>query len=111
MLKLIMSLLDKLQAQVKGSTANVEIIPVEIKAVIAYKDNGKLILDTDKGRFFTFKDAIRGISNPDALPQKFKAEITLVEKGDYVNVTAVNIDLESLGKYNFVASAGITVNL
>ena len=111
MLNLIMSLLDKLQGQIKGSTANVEIIPVEVKAVIGFKDPKKIMLETDKGTFFVFQDSLRGISNTDALPEKFKAELTLVEKGEYVNVTAVNVDLESLGKYNFVASAGISVNL
>jgi hypothetical protein len=106
-----MSLLDKLQGQIKGSTANIETVPVEVRAVVGYKDPKKLMITTDKGTFFVFKDSIRGISNPDALPQKFKAELTLVEKGEYVNVTAMNIELESLGKYNFVASAGISVNL
>ena len=111
MLNFIMSLLNKLQGQIKGSNANTQVIPVEVRAVIGFKDPKKLMLETDKGTFFVFKDSLRGITNTDALPQKFKAEITLVEKGEYVNVSAVNIDLESLGKYNFVASAGISVNL
>ena len=106
-----MSLLDKFQSQVKESNTNVEIIPVNVTAVITYKDTDKLILDTDKGRFFVFKNSINGIENPLALPQRFKANITLVEKGEYVNVTAVNIELDSLGKYNFVAAAKIAVQL
>jgi hypothetical protein len=107
----IMSLLDKFQSQVKESNTNVEIIAVNVTAVITYKDTDKLILDTDKGRFFVFKNSINGIENPLALPQRFKANITLVEKGEYVNVTAVNIELDSLGKYNFVAAAKIAVQL
>lgn len=105
------SLLEKYSADIKESSAVVETIRVEITRVIPYKDTRKLILDTNKGRFFVWKDSIRGIKNTDALPHKFQAEITLTQKGEYVNVTEVMPDLESLGKYNFVSSNRLAVAL
>ena len=104
-------LLQQYLSKVTESTAIVENISVTVSNVLPLKDERKVILDTDKGRFFVWKDSIKGIKNIDCLPKKFKAEISLIQKGEYINVNSVSVDLESLGKYNFVAGVGLAVAL
>ena len=106
-----MSLLNSYLSKVKESASVAESISVQVTNVLGFKDPKKLILDTDKGRFFVWKDSIKGIKNLDCLPKKFKAEISLIQKGEYVNINSVTVDLESLGKYNFVAGVGLAVAL
>jgi len=108
---LAMSLLKQYSEKITESTAVVETVSVTVKNVLAIKDQRKLMLETDKGTFFVWKDSIKGIKNPDTLPKKFTAEVTLIQKGAYINVTKVTVELESLGKYNFVASCNLAVAL
>lgn len=108
-------LLEKYSANIKDSQAVTETIQATISNVLPTKDDRKVMLESDKGTFFAWKDTIKGIKDIDLLPKSFKAEITLMEKttdkGTFINVVSVKVDLESLGKYNFVASCGVAVAL
>ena len=108
-------LLELYSKNIKESSAVTETVSVTINKVLPTKDDRKVMLQTDKGTMFAWKDSIKGIKNVDALPNNFKAEVTLIEKtvGEqtFINVTSVKIDLESLGKYGFVASIGAAVAL
>jgi len=104
-------LLGQYLSNVKESTAIAENFSVNVTNVLPLKDERKVILDTDKGRFFVWKDSIKGIKNLDILPKKFKADISLIQKGEYINVNSVSIDLQSLGSYNLVACMNLPVSL
>jgi hypothetical protein len=104
-------LLQQYLSKVTESTAIVENISVTVSNVLPLKDDRKVILDTDKGRFFVWKDSIKGIEKIDCLPKKFKADISLIQKGEYINVNMVTVDLESLSKVNLVASLRLPVAL
>ncbi len=106
-----MNLLEKYQANVKNVENNIASLEINVTNVSRFKDERKLIIDTDKGRFFPWKSAFRNIANLDSLPNKFKATITLIEKGEYVNISEIFVDLESLGKFNFVATNKLAVAL
>lgn len=106
-----MSLLEKYAEGIKESTSVVETLNIKVKRVIPFKDVRKLRVDTDKGTFFVWKDTIRGIADVMSLPHSFEAELTLTQKGEYVNVTELKPNLESLGKYNFVATNKLAVAL
>jgi hypothetical protein len=109
-----MSLLAKYGESVKTSTTVVETVTVNITAISKFDAEGKkLLMITDKGTFFPFADRFTGIK-PDAvfsLSLPCQASITLKENGEYVNVTSVAVNFDSLSTRSFVASQRLTVQL
>lgn len=107
------SLLKKSQANVKsqGTTEDVECTITSISAV---SDDRKVKLSTDKGVFFPFKNQFPNGRVP-YVGKGIKATVTLIEKttesGTFVNVAAINYDMDAMSTKQLVASAGLAVAL
>lgn len=107
-----MSLLKKLQAKQKESnSANSETISAKIERFSSLKQDDRVLIVTDKGNFFAFRNAVKqGI--PREMPSAgLKASITLVEKGAYINVASVEYSFDDISKRAFVATSGVVVQL
>ena len=109
-----MKLLARYGESVKTSTTVVETVSVNITAITKFDAEGKkLLMITDKGTFFPFVDRFTNV-NPEsifALSLPCQATVTLKENGDYVNVTAVTVNFDSISARSFVASQRLTVQL
>lgn len=107
------SLLEKYNEALKDSkyiAKTSETLTCKILGVAPIRDPERCVINTDKGRFFAFRNAFTGVTNPMVL-KNINADITLQENGEYVNIVGVSVDLEALGKKAFVASHNIVVSL
>lgn len=108
-----MSLLKKSQENVKSS-GTTEDIDCLITSISSVSDDRKVKLSTDKGVFFPFKNQFPNGKVP-YVGKGIKAVITLIEKttddGTFVNVNAINYDLEAMSAKQLVATAGLAVAL
>lgn len=104
-----MSLLSKLQGSAKEAPVE-ETVAVTINKVLATNNPLRVVLKTDKGDFFVFVSCFPSGRVP-MINKPIKAEITLRERGEFVNVVAVSYDAEQLGKFGLVASFGNAVVL
>lgn len=90
-----------------------ETISVTVNDIKPTKDENRVMLMTDIGNIFAWRNVFDGGVPVGA--KKFKAEITLrgasTEKGDFVNISRVKYDLEATGKYSFVATHKLAVSL
>lgn len=105
-----MSLLAKYQANVKESQAVTEVITAKVNNIIYCKDDRRIGVNTDMGTFFFFKD-VSNITNVAGLPSKFKIELTLMEKGEHINVVSAKVDYDSISDRSLVVSTNLTVQL
>lgn len=110
-------LLKKLQASTKVS-ANVgksEDVAVIIMSINSITDERRARLTTDKGTFFIFKNQFAQGKLP-YVGKGLKATLTLTEiKGqdgkEFINVTAINYNVDDLSAKQLVASMGNAVVL
>lgn len=107
-----------LVAQLKANQAEYvapeeETLSVTIKDIKNTKDEQRVMMITDIGNIFAWRNVFDG-GVPIGAPA-FKAEITLrgasTEKGDFVNISRVKYNLEATGKYSFVATHKLAVSL
>lgn len=105
------SMLDKMQAKLSTFKAKEEqTVNVTIKDIKPTKDSNRVMLVTDKGNMFAFKNVFAG-GVPAMVTNPFKAEVALRENGEFVNVSRVKYNPEEIGKYNFVATQRLAVAL
>ena len=107
-----MSLLEKYAGQLKDYTSREqETVDVVITNIRGTKDDRRVMLDTNSGQFFAFKNSFPNGVVPVLPKAGLEASITLEQNGEYINVVSIKYDVESLGKFNAVASFGNTVAL
>ena len=106
------TLMELYKANLKDvKTSLIEEVNLNIKNVLKFKDDKKLILVDDKGiKYFVFKDSIN-VDNVDRIPQSFKCVATFKQNGEYVNVIKVVIDQDTLSKRDFIITNRLVVAL
>ena len=106
------TLIEQYRANLKEvKTSVIEEVTLNIKNVLKFKDEKKLILVDDKGtKYFVFKDSIN-VDNVDRIPQAFKCLEKKKQNGEYINLIKVNIDQDTLGKRDFIITNRLVVAL
>lgn len=106
------TLIEQYRANLKEvKTSVIEEVTLNIKNVLKFKDEKKLILVDDKGtKYFVFKDSIN-VDNVDRIPQAFKCVATFKQNGEYINLIKVVIDQDTLGKRDFIITNRLVVAL
>jgi hypothetical protein len=107
-----LSLLDKLQAKSKGYVETTETVDVVITSILPTSKEDRVQIVTEKhGNLFAFKNTFSNGVPAIELGKKLSAKITLVEKGEFVNIRSVQYSQEDLGKYGFIATQRLVVQL
>lgn len=109
------NLLNKLkEAQKSYKTPVEETINVVITDIKPTRDDSRVMLVTNVGNIFAWKNTFAG--GIPVIDKPLKAEVTLRENTtsdgkSYTNVSRVKYSLEEMGKYSFVATNKLTVAL
>lgn len=110
-----LSLTERLLAKTKEYDApEEEVLTVTIRDIKGTKDPKRVMMVTDRGNMFAFTNTFDGGVPIGA--KEFKADVTLREAKDakgveHINIVRVKYDLESTGKYSFVATHKLAVTL
>lgn len=110
-----MSLLQDYAKKVKDyATRPQETVVVAIKAIRGTSDDRRVMIDSDKGIFFAWKNSFPSETVP-IISKPLNATLTLekrvVGEDIYINVVQVQYDPEELGKFAMVATFGNAVQL
>lgn len=104
------NLLKKSQENLKANTNPTEQIDVVIKTIRSITDERRVMLITDKGTFFVFKNQFDKGVTPAIPSSGLKAKLTLEERtvGEktFINVTAISYDVAELSAKHLAATFG-----
>ena len=104
-----MSLFAKLSEKSKSlSTAVVETAEVVISVIKDTKRSDTVMLVLKDGTtMFAFRNVFQGGIPVEISAEGLKAIISLVEKGEFINIVGISYSLEDLGKRAYLATSGI----
>lgn len=105
------SLLDSYKGKQAGYVAPVtEDVAVVINSIFGTRNEDRVGLNTSKGTFFAWKNSFpKGVVPVVSSPMK--ATLTLVQKGEFINVATVSYDIESLTGKGIAIAFGNAIQL